>query len=91
MFYLFYLFVCLFVCFFFFRFSHSLLAAITFQFRIEVWDKDLVGVDDSMGYADILSKDWNLTKPGVEEKRWIPVVDGEGDIQIGLTLLQEKK
>jgi hypothetical protein len=58
---------------------------------VEVWDKDLVGVDDSMGFVDILTKDWNLSKIGHEEKRWIPMFDGDGDIEIGMTLLQDEK
>ena len=61
-----------------------------FTLRVEIWDKDLVGTDDSMGFVDLLSKDWNLSEMGVEEVRWLEVVDGDGDIQLGLTKVQTK-
>ncbi len=60
-----------------------------FTLRCEVWDKDLVGTDDSMGYVDINSKSWALEKIGVEDVKWLPVVDGDGEVQIGLTKVQD--
>lgn len=57
----------------------------TFTVRVEIWDKDMVGSDDSMGYVDILSKEWKLDKKGEEDVKWLDVVDGDGQIQIGLT------
>jgi hypothetical protein len=62
-----------------------------FTLRCEIWDKDLVGTDDSMGYVDINSKTWNLERVGVEEIKWLPVVDGDGEVQIGLTKVMESE
>ena len=54
-----------------------------FSFRVEVWDKDLVGSDDSMGFVDILSKEWDL-KVGEDTIRWLPVCEGDGEIQLAI-------
>ncbi len=62
-----------------------------FTLRCEIWDKDLVGTDDSMGYVDINSKTWNLERVGVEDIKWLPVVDGDGEVQIGLTKVSESE
>jgi len=44
-----------------------------------------VSKDDAMGYVDIRSQEWNL-EGGKEHIRWIDVVDGDGQIQIGIRL-----
>ena len=60
-----------------------------FTLRVSIWDHDLVGSDDSMGFVDIISKDWLDDSSHDEVVKWLDVVDGDGQIQIGLSRVRK--